>query len=373
MPTKTRTFSLQCARDTLLIAAQTAVRAVSRSSPLPSLTYLLLDARTDGLTLTGTNLELAISARATSTVSGAGAALVPGRLFHEILVSLPNAPVALTQRETGAVTVACESVTFELPTGALDDFPQLPTEAGTDLATIDAQALQTILRQTVYAASTDETRPFLTGTYFQANDGVVEVAATDGGRLAIRRAAMASTQPFDAILPKRSVVELARLLGGISGPVTVSASETHVAFALPAVRLVTRRIAGAFPAYQHVVPAAPAHRITAATAALRNAVCRVGITARDSSHVVRLTVGEQVVDIGSNTPDVGSACERIAAEVSGSPITVAFNAVFLQEALDVIDTTETVLELTSPQSPAALRPVGGDDYVHVIAPVRVHA
>ena len=223
MPTKTRTFSLQCARDTLLIAAQTAVRAVSRSSPLPSLTYLLLDARADGLTLTGTNLELAISARATSTVSGAGAVLVPGRLFHEILASLPNAPVALTQRETGAVTVACESVTFELPTGALDDFPQLPTEAGTDLATVDAQVLQTIIRQTVYAASTDETRPFLTGTYFQAKDGVVEVAATDGGRLAIRRAAMASTQPFDAILPKRSVVELARLLSGISGPVTVSA------------------------------------------------------------------------------------------------------------------------------------------------------
>ena len=80
-----------------------------------------------------------------------------------------------------------------------------------------------------------------------------------------------------------------------------------------------------------------------------------------------------MVDIGSNTPDVGSACERIAADVSGPPITVAFNAVFLQEALDVIDTAETVLELTSPQSPAALRPVGGDDYVHVIAPVRVHA
>jgi len=373
MPTKTRSFSLQCARDTLLIATQTAVRAVSRLSPLPSLTYLLLDVRADGLTLTGTNLELAISARATSTVSGAGAVLVPGRLFHEIIASLPNAPVALTQCETGAVTVACESVTFELPTGALDDFPQLPTEAGTDLATVDAHVLQTIIRQTVYAASTDETRPFLTGTYFQAKDGMVEVAATDGGRLAIRRAAVASTQPFDAILPKRSVVALARLLGGISGPVTVSANETHVAFTLPAVRLLTRRIAGAFPTYQHVVPVAPTHRITAATAALRNAVCRVGITARDSSHVIRLTVGEQMVDIGSNTADVGSACERVAAAVSGPPITVAFNAVFLLEALDVVDTAETVLELTSAQSPAALRPVGGGDYVHVIAPVRVHA
>ena len=153
----------------------------------------------------------------------------------------------------------------------------------------------------------------------------------------------------------------------------MSADETHVVFTLPAARLFTRRIAGAFPNYQHVVPAAPTHRITAATAALRNAVCRAGITARDPSHVVRLIVGEQMVDIGSNTPDVGSACERVAAAVSGPPITVAFNAVFLLEALDVIDTAETVLELTSPQSPAALRPVGGDDYVHVIAPVRVHA
>ena len=190
MPTKTHTFTLECARDALLIAAQTAVRAVSRLSPLPSLTYLLLDARADALTLTGTNLELAISARATSAVSGDGAVLVPGRVFHEILASLPNAPVALTQRETGTVTVACESVTFELPTGVLDDFPQLPNDAGPDIATVDAQVLHTIIHQTVYAASTDETRPFLTGTYFQAKDGVVEVAATDGGRLAIRRAAM---------------------------------------------------------------------------------------------------------------------------------------------------------------------------------------
>jgi len=373
MPTKTHTFALQCARDTLLIAAQTAVRAVSRASSLPSLTYLLLDARADGLTLTGTNLELAISARATSTVSGAGAVLVPGRLFHDILASLPNAPVTLTQRETGTVTVACESVTFELPTGILDDFPKLPDGPKTDLAAIDAQVLQTIIRQTVYAASTDETRPFLTGTFFQAKDGAVEAAATDGGRLAIRRAAMTSSQPFNAILPRRSVVELARLLSGISGPVSVSANEAHVVFTLPAVRLFTRRIAGAFPSYHHVVPAAPTQRITVATTALRNAIRRVGITARDSSHVIRLTVGEQVVDIGSNTPDVGSARERVAADVTGPPITIAFNAVFLLEALDVIETAETVLELTSPQVPAALRPIRGDDHVHIIAPVRVYA
>jgi len=329
----------------------------------------------DSVRMAATDLELGIEAQIPARVSQDGAITLPSRILSDIVANLPSAPVdiAVEDGEAKAI-ISCEAVRFEIVGLPSTDFPLLPTGDGNVLVKMDSGLLRTMIRQTSFAVSTDETRPFLTGVYMVLEGGTGQLVATDGGRLAMRRAKI-SGEPrgkISAIVPNKTMAELIRALGPIEGDITIASQENQLLFALPGLRFISRLIAGQFPNYEQVIPKEFKQRIKIGTERLLRAVRRVSITARDSANVVRLNATEGTLTISSNTPDVGKAQEDIVVEVEGDAIPVAFNAKFLLDALANMDAAEVMLELTGPLSPGALRPVDHADYVYVLAPVRVY-
>ncbi|SRR5579871_352626 len=366
---------LQCSHEQLLRSVQTVSRAISPRASMPILGNILLEASDNDVKLAATDLELGIEAHFQSDIQEGGSVTLPARILADIVSNLPDAPVNIVVEEGDAkTTIVCDTVKFELVGLPSADFPLLPATDGNVLVKLDGGLLRTMIRQTSFAVSSDETRPFLTGVYmvFEGNTG--HLVATDGGRLALRRAKLSGTPrgKIAAIVPNKTMSELVRVLGSAEGEVTIASQENQLVFSLPGLRFVSRLIAGQFPNYEQVIPKEFKQRIKVGTERLLRGVRRASITARDSANVVRLNAAAGTLTVSSNTPDVGRAQEDIGVEVEGDAIPVAFNAKFLMDALGNMDASEITLELTGPLSPGAIRPVNHTDYVYVLAPVRVY-
>ena len=369
-------MQLTCEQPALLKGVQAVTRAISTRTTMPILSNILLESTKDGIKLAATDLELGIQTTVPASVKKGGALTLPARLLSEIVSNLSAATVQFRVEEGGTqAEIRCEEAVFEILGLAATDFPFIPEPDATIVVTLEAGLLRGMVRQTAFAVSTDETRPFLTGVFFTTEERTVRLVATDGGRLALRTAAVEqqAKQKFAVIVPAKTMHELARALSGVSGDVTVALAENHLVFSLPDVRLVSRLIAGQFPNYQQVIPQGYKQKLRLQTERFLRAVRRVAITARDSANVVRLSATGSELTITSNTPEVGKTVEKVSVQAEGEAIEVAFNARYLMECLTILETDELTFELTGPLSPGAIRPVDQQDYVYVLAPVRVYA
>lgn len=366
---------LKCSQDHLLRAVQTVGRAISPRASMPILGNILVETTKNGAKMAATDLELGIEAYVAGTVTEGGAVTLPARILSDIVTNLPEAPVevVVVEGESKAV-ITSENVRFEILGLPAADFPLMPSGEGNVVVKFDAGLLRTMIRQTSFAVSTDETRPFLTGVYLVVEGEQGHLVATDGGRLAVRRAKMGGGHgKVTAIVPSKTMAELVRVLGSVEGEVSVASHDNQLIFSLPGMRFVSRLIAGQFPNYEQVIPKEFKQRITVGTERLLRGVRRASITAKDSANVVRLNASEGTLTISSNTPDVGKAQEDIEVRVEGDAIPVAFNAKFLMDALSNIDAPDVHFDLTGPLSPGALHPTDNADYVYVLAPVRVYS
>ena len=365
----------QCPQEHLVRGVQNVTRAISPRASMPILGNILLETAKNSVRLAATDLELGIECQIAAEVIKSGSLTLPARILTDIVSNLPESPVTVSTEEGEAkALITCESVKFEVLGLPASDFPLLPAGDGEVLVKIDGGLLRTMIRQTSFAVSTDETRPFLTGVYLVVEGSNGQLVATDGGRLALRRARISgdAQTKVAAIIPSKTMGELVRVLGAAEGEVTISSQDNQLVFMLPGMRFISRLIAGQFPNYEQVIPKEYKQRIKVGTERLLRAVRRASITARDSANVVRLSAGDGTLTITSNTPDVGKAQEDIAVQAEGDTIPVAFNAKFLLDALNNIDAAEVFFDLTGPLTPGALRPVEHTDYVYVLAPVRVY-
>lgn len=365
-----------CGHDHLSKAVTLVGRAVSTRVAMPILSNLLIETKKDSVKLAATDLDHGIQTEIPATVKQGGAVTLPARLFAEVVSNLPNAPVQLKVGNGGRdVEVQCERVTYDLIGLPAADFPLMPEPDSAAVVTMDAGALRTMIRQTAFAVSTDETRVFLTGLYLVLEDKEARMVATDGGRLALRSTTLTSParQKVGVIVPSKTMHELVRALSGLEGEVDISLAENQILFSLPGARLVSRLIPGPFPNYQQVIPQGHKQRLTVGTERFMSAVRRVAITARDSANVVRLQASSDELTLTSNTPEYGRSEETLQVTAEGETVPTAFNARYLMDCLSVLEADEVTLELTGPLSPGALRPVGQTDYTYVLAPVRVAA
>jgi DNA polymerase III subunit beta len=366
---------IQCSQENLLQEVQIANRAISSRASMPILGNILLDSAGETLKVAATDLELGIESRIAATVAEPGSITLPARILAEIVSNLPAATVTIDVSEGDTrARITCENIKFEILGLPASDFPLLPAAEGEPVARIDAALFRTMIRQTSFAVSTDETRPFLTGVYLLVENGDSRLVATDGGRLALRKAKLSEDARgnIKAIVPSKTMAELVRALGTVEGEVTVASYENQLIFSVADLRFVSRLIAGQFPPYEKVIPAEFKQRLRVGTERLLRAVRRASITARDSANVVRLSTAERTLTISSNTPEVGKAYEEIEVQAEGEAIQVAFNAKFLLDALTNMDTPEVMFELTGSLTPGVLRPVDHADYIYVLAPVRVY-
>ncbi|MFN2149087.1 MAG: DNA polymerase III subunit beta [Anaerolineales bacterium] len=375
-------MKVSCLQENLARGLSIVARAVAPRSTLPVLGNVLVATDNGRLRLSATNLELGISYWIGAKIEEAGSTTVPARTFVDLVNTLPNDTVAmdLTIRNQ-TLNVRCGAFNNDIKCIDAQDFPPLPPSDLDDGLELNVEDLRSMIHQVTFAASTDDARPVLTGVLIEIEDSSLTMAAADGFRLSVRSANLSSpsSTAIKAIIPARALSELARVLGSSEDSVHMALppNRGQVIFRAKDVEVVSQLIDGTFPDYRGIIPNSYASRSVLATGALLKACRAAEIFAREAAHSARLriTPGSELepgtVEITAAAAETGSNETTVDATIEGDPVEIAFNVKFLIDVLNAIDTPNVALETSSPSSPGVVRPVGRDDFLHVIMPMHL--
>jgi DNA polymerase-3 subunit beta len=363
----------RCERDVLNDALSTCGRAVSaRSGSLPVLTGIRAELSGDVLRLTGTDLELTITIDIDVTGEQDGVAVIPARLFGDIVRALELGAIHVEVQDERAKIHAGRSE-FSVMLIPADEFPRTTESTGHSVS-IPGKEFAAALNQVVPAASKDDSRPLLTGVLLAPEREGVRLVATDSYRLSMRDLPGTSVLPEGqhVLLPAKALSELARLLssGNAGDEVVLRLGERDASFEVGHVRLTTRVIEGDFPNYRGLIPKDHPNRLYVSRSLLYDAVRRVELMARESIPV-RLEMHPDSVELRANRQDVGEAHDSLDARLEGEGLSVAFNPKYLLDGLEAAQGDEVILETLDARSPAVLRTTDNEDFLYLLMPVRV--
>jgi len=376
-------MKLTCLQENLSRGLNIVGRAVATRTTLPITNNVLLETDQSRLKLTATNLEMAISCWIGAKVEEEGTITVPARLLTEFINSLPNDKIDINLSPS-TKTLELKCTRFEARISGVDaqDFPPIPKVAAGIATKVTAEAMQRGITQVVFAAATEESRPVLTGINAEFEGDLLTLAAADGFRLAVHKLPLAAPvdQKATVIIPARTMAELNRLLADQEEPVdvTIDPNKSQALFRLKNIELVSQLVQGTFPNYSQLIPQSFTSRAVVEAAAFLRATKTASIFARDGSGIVRLVMvpGSGAaepgrVTVSARSEEVGDDVGEIDAVVEGEEAKIAFNGKYLADILGVLREPQVALEVTTPSSPGVIRPVGVDNYVHVIMPMFV--
>jgi DNA polymerase-3 subunit beta len=349
---------------------------VERKNTIPILANVLIDAKKDELHLVATDLEVGLHGRCPASVAKAGALTLPAKKLFEVVKELPETDIRIEEEKHGTVKVAADRFESRMQTQPKDEFPTLAEPPEGPGAPIDRALLREMVAMTQFAITPEDTRYYLNGALLVLRGDSMTMAATDGHRLAVvtaPRAGNAADPEVRTILPKKPLNELGRLLAEGSGDTSFSRGENHFFFAVDHRMLVSRVVEGQFPAYERVIPKGNDKRIEFERDRLQSAIRRVALMSNERSRAVKFAIESGRVEISSNTPELGDAREQIAVEYGGAALAISFNAQYVLEFLNVIQTDAIAIEFKDEVSQTVMRPVGatGFDYTYVVMPMRV--
>ncbi len=373
-------MKLSCLQENLNKGLSVVGRAVATRTTLPITQNVLVATDQSRLKLCATNLEMAVTCWLGAKVEEDGAITVPARLLTEFINSLPPDKVELNLSQR---TLQLKSGRFDARINGMDaaDFPPIPQIADGIVTKIEVNALKEALSQVVFAAATEESRPVLTGVQAEFDGDKLTLAAADGFRLAVHKTKLLNTVSSKAamIVPARTLNELNRLLGDEEETVdiTVNQQKSQALFRLKNLEVVSQLVQGNFPNYAQLIPQSYTTRAVVDVAQFLRAVKMSAIFARDGSGIVRiaLTPGADPapgkLTVSARAEEIGDNVGEIDALIDGEPAKIAFNSRYLADVLSVLRQTQVALEITTPSSPGVLRPIGVDNYLHVVMPMFV--
>jgi len=375
-------MKLSCLQENLNRGLGIVGRAVATRSTLPITNNVLLATDQSRLKLVATNLEMATTYWLGAKVEEEGAITVPARLLIEFVNSLPSEKIDISLfPKTKTLELRCARFEARISGTDAKDFPPIPKVEGGIKTKVEVDALHQGINQVVFAAATEESRPVLTGIDAQFDGKLLTLAAADGFRLAVFKLpiATAAGQKTEVIIPARTLAELSRLAAEQEEAVeiTVNPEKSQALFRLKNTELVSQLVQGTFPQYSQLIPQKYTTRAVVDVASFLRATKTAAIFARDGSGIVRLQIASGgktaagKITVSARSEEIGDDVGEIDATVEGEESKIAFNGKYLTEVLSVLHEPKVALETTNPSSPGVLRPVGMDNYIHVIMPMFV--
>jgi len=357
----------------------TVQSAVAAKNTMPILANVLLEARDKRLEFVATDLDIGIRCSVPAEIVEKGSITINAKKLSDIIRELPEASVDLEIDENHKMILVCQKSNFKIHGLPKDDFPILPEVKKDKAFVIKGSLLQEMIRKTVFAVSTDETRYVLNGVYFNVENGKLRMVATDGHRLAFiqKKLENKADEKCSVIIPTKTLNELSRVISDVAKgkedelTVEVIATDNQIKFTLGGVEIVSRLIEGQFPNYEQVIPKESDKKIEATTSGLAAATRRVAILTSEKSNSIRYKISEGKLTISSKTPDMGEAKEEMDVTYKGEEISIAYNAKYVLDVLKNAGTDTVQIELTQALSPGVIRPKGDPDYLCVIMPMRV--
>jgi DNA polymerase-3 subunit beta len=372
-------MKVSCLQENLAKGLATVGRAVATRSTLPVLSNVMLATDEGRLKLSATDLEIGINCWIGAQVEEEGAITVPARLLIDFVNSLPAERIDMELSvRTQELNLKCARYEANIKGIDAQEFPLIPTaDDGDYQLTLEPSLLRQMINQVAFAAATDESRPILTGVLVKFDGPQLTMAAADGFRLSVRHARLEkeTPEPVSVIIPARALAELARVSSDEELPIglSITSSRSQALFHLSNTDLVSQLIEGRFPDYNQIIPKHHDTQATVSTDEFLKACRTANIFARTEAHIIRLRVVDDRMVITASSAEMGDNVSEVDAQVVGEPIEIAFNVRFLMDVLSVADAAQVVLEATTPSSPGVIRPVGTEDFVHVIMPMHVRS
>jgi DNA polymerase-3 subunit beta len=374
---KVLTFSVN--REEFLQGLSRVQNIVERKNTVPILSNVLIDGTGDKLKMLATDMEVGISGFIEASIKSQGSVTLSARKLFEIIKELPaESTIAVQVKEDNVSEITCGNSSFELKGLPADDYPSLPTYEDGNFLTLNAENFKDMIKKTIYAASTDETRYNLTGILFEMEEedgnGVLRLVATDGHRLAkVEKRAEGNIRPGESVvIPRKSLNEVRRLLEeGSDEMVEVDFQKQHGVFRKDSIVLTTRLIDMSFPNWKQVVPEEKAFVAEADRESMIHAIRRVSLLSSERSRAVKFAFSGGTVTIHINNPDLGTATETVPITYGGDDVEVTFNARYMLDALTSMNTETVELGLKDELSPCVVSQKGQEDYLSVIMPMRI--
>ncbi len=375
-------LKVQLPQEDLHRYVQIVSRGVSGRIIRPVQNNIYLEGKDGILRLVTTDLDyIHIEAKVPALIDQSGEITVPARLLGEVANSLPHSQVTLEATENNSLVVTCQRSHYDIRGLPASDFEMLPEVDGAVKATLPQKLLHQVLSQTIFAASKDETRPTLTGIHFTLAPEQFDIVSTDLYRLARRTIKPTETDialqidaegERQAIVSARCLHETQRLLDAESEtPAELALGENLVQFTLGNVKIISRLIEGRFPSYERVVPDSYDKVILVRVKDLALALRRALVVAREDANRVVFHINKNIMTLTAENPDVGRVEEEVEVEVEGDEIEIAFNARYVIDVLEALQSERIRFELTGAFSAAALRPEGDDSYLYVLMPLQI--
>ena len=361
-------------RDDILGPLSAVSGIIERRHTLPILSNVLLEKSADTLSFLATDIEIQISARSAIPLAGEARSLTVGaRKLLDILRALPEgAEVTLQQQEKRLLVKAGKS-RFSLQTLPAEDFPRLAKPAG-EVArfALSQKAMRRLLGLVQYAMAQQDIRYYLNGLLIVVEDRQLKVVATDGHRLAYAALKLEADLPRqEVIVPRKTVLELAKLLGEGDDPVKIELSATQAAFSFGSVDLVSKLVDGKFPDYTRVVPTQHKNSLHIERETLRQALLRAAILSNEKFRGVRWVLGEGSLKIVSSNAEQEEAHEELDVKYSGDALDIGFNVNYLLDVLNNVPGTAVECAFGDSSSSALITYASEKDFKYVVMPMRI--
>ncbi|GAB4125811.1 MAG: DNA polymerase III subunit beta [Rhodothalassiaceae bacterium] len=368
-------FSIE--RTALLKALGHVQSVVERRNTIPILSNVQIEAADGQLALTATDLDVAIMERTEAAIEASGATTVPAHMLHDIVRKLPDGAEVSLALEDGRLGIRSGRSRFSLAALPKEDFPVMSAGELPHHFRIEAGELKRLIDKSSFAISTEETRYYLNGIFFHVaqdeDGGRLRAVATDGHRLARVETGIpdgALGMP-GVIVPRKTVLEIRKLIEEYGGSVDVALSDTKIRFRFDHAVLISKLIDGTFPDYSRVIPVGNSRHLCAARAALREATDRVATISSDRSRAVKLSLEREKLTLSVTSPENGTATEELVAKYDADPMEIGFNARYLIDILDEVEGLEVEAMLNDATSPTVLRDPSDPSALYVLMPMRV--
>lgn len=365
-------FTIQ--REALLKPLQLVAGVVERRQTLPVLSNVLLVVDGNTLSLTGTDLEVELVGRIPlEEGSEAGEITVPARKLMDICKSLPDETAITLKVEEGKALIKAGRSRFTLATLPAADFPNVEDGPGAMSFAITQNKLRRLIDRTSFAMAQQDVRYYLNGLLLEINKGQLRAVATDGHRMAMCTvdANIDYQERYQLIVPRKGILELARLLGEADDTVNVVLGSHHIRATTGDFTFTSKLVDGKFPDYSRVIPKNGSNVMLADRTELRQVFNRTAILSNEKYRGVRLVLDTDLLKVFANNPEQEEAEESVAVEYKGDALEMGFNVSYLQDVMSVLDTQQVKMTLSDANSSALLEEPEGGDAMYVVMPMRL--
>lgn len=366
-------LKIRTTNDKLLGPLQQVTGIVERRHTLPILSNVLLSAHGGRLDFLATDLEVQITSSAALEGNAEGTVTVGARKLYDILRSLPEDVEVSLEAKENRMTVKAGKSRFNLQTLAAADFPKMvEAKDASKTLTLPQKALKSALRLVQFAMAVQDIRYYLNGVLFSVEKDTLRVVATDGHRLSFASQALEGDHgSVEAILPRKTVLELIKLLGDTDEPVSLAIGSNQARFRFGGIEIVSKIVEGKFPDYQKVIPTTHKNRVSLDRTALAQSLNRAAILSNEKIRGVRLVFTKDALSIICTNNEQEEAEEGLAVDYDGDPLDIGFNISYLLDVLNHVDSPTVAVAMGDSNSSALVQLPGREDFKYVVMPMRI--